>query len=76
MRYYFDIGGNGPETRDIEGLECKSVEEMHRRATMILAQVALDVNHADCLNLRTIVRDSRGRAVYEARLSVEGRILS
>ena len=76
MRYFFDIKSDRAETLDEEGCELETEAQMQREARRILAELAEDeTRFSPSSVLMTRVRNSQGRPVYRAVLTLEGQAL-
>jgi len=76
MRYFFDILSDRSETLDEEGCELQGDTEMHKEAVRLLAEIASDeAPYGGPPVLTARVRDTSGRAIYRAVLSIEGQRL-
>lgn len=70
-KYYFDIDDGEVETRDSEGRQVESREDVRRAAISVLPELARDVlPNGDQHTLRVKVRDAHGHVVYLATLSL------
>ena len=68
-RYFFDIDDGDQVTWDTDGVECSSREEIRRRATGVLPEVARDeLPDGDFRQFWVKVRNEQGQYVFEASL--------
>ena len=73
MRYFFDVVDPVGETRDAEGVQLETLEQMRRKARWTLARIAADEpSQGDDLALSLRVRDEDGQEVYTLSLSIKG----
>ena len=73
MRYFFDLEDDNGLTKDTDGLECGTFEQMRHRAMAILAEVAANnAYNSDTYRLSVRVRDRAETPLYSATLKIEG----
>ena len=71
MRYFFDVHDGENETRDQDGLECATRDQMRDEAIVALPDIARDEPpNGERRQFRVKVRDGRGRYVFQASLEL------
>jgi len=73
-RYFFHILGDSSETRDEQGAEFTSLDQVRREAMHLLPEIARDAvpKDGDHQSFTVLVTDEAGRPVYTATLTFAG----
>jgi hypothetical protein len=73
-RYFFHILGDGPDTRDNQGVELASLNHVRREAMRVLPEIARDEvpRDGDHQSFTVLVTDERDHPVYTATLTFAG----
>ena len=74
-RYFFDTD-DGHLTRDHDGLECATTDEVRHAAIEALPSIAQEaISDADCKSFSVLVRNDTGRPIFHATLTLAAKWL-
>jgi hypothetical protein len=71
-RYFFDTDDGQSLNVDDVGIECESLEQVHKEAVATLPSLASDqLPDGEALRVSVKVRDEQGKYLMETRLTIE-----